>query len=81
MFTGVHILPFFTPFDGDDTGFDPIDHSAVDPRLGGWADVRRIAERAEVTADLIVNHVSSRSAEFQDWLDRGEAFASRRACS
>ena len=72
VFTGVHILPFFTPFDGDDTGFDPIDHGAVDPRLGGWADVRRIAGRAEVTADLIVNHVSSRSAEFQDWLERGE---------
>ena len=72
VFSGVHILPFFTPFDGDDTGFDPIDHGAVDPRLGGWADVRRIAGRAEVTADLIVNHVSSRSAEFQDWLDHGE---------
>jgi len=71
VFTAVHILPFFTPFDGDDTGFDPIDHTAVDPRLGGWADVRRIADHADVTADLIVNHVSSRSSEFEDWLQRG----------
>lgn len=70
-FSGVHVLPFFTPFDGDDTGFDPIDHTAVDPRLGGWADVRAIAASREVTADLIVNHVSNRSAEFEDWLARG----------
>lgn len=70
-FDGVHVLPFFTPFDGDDTGFDPIDHTVVDPRLGSWSDIRRLADAREVTADLIVNHVSSRSAEFADWLDRG----------
>ncbi|MGH1526662.1 hypothetical protein ACRAWC_22695 [Leifsonia sp. L25] len=44
-FAGVHILPFFVPFDGADAGFDPIDHGAVDPRLGTWDDVRAIAER------------------------------------
>jgi sucrose phosphorylase len=70
-FAGVHILPFFTPFDGADAGFDPVDHAAVDPRLGGWDDVRAIAERRGVTADLIVNHVSSASAEFADWLQHG----------
>lgn len=73
VFTGVHVLPFFTPFDGDDTGFDPVDHTAVDPRLGTWRDIRHLAETREVTADLIVNHVSSASAEFQDWLARGSA--------
>lgn len=75
-FAGVHILPFFVPFDGADAGFDPIDHSAVDPRLGTWDDVRAIARTPdggsrEVTADLIVNHVSSESAEFADWLEHG----------
>ncbi|MDQ7876396.1 alpha-amylase family glycosyl hydrolase [Microbacterium sp. QXD-8] len=73
VFTGAHVLPFFTPFDGDDTGFDPIDHTAVDPRLGSWDDIRGIAAAREVTADLIVNHVSNRSAEFEDWLARGTA--------
>ena len=34
VYDGVHILPFFTPFDGADAGFDPIDHTKVDPRLG-----------------------------------------------
>ena len=71
-FTGVHILPFFTPFDGDDAGFDPTDHLTVDPRLGTWADVRALADAGfEVTADLIVNHVSANSPEFLDWLARG----------
>lgn len=70
VFSGVHILPFFVPFDGDDAGFDPTDHSAVDPRLGSWADVERIAARRDVTADLIVNHVSASSAQFTDWLAR-----------
>ncbi|MDN4613356.1 alpha-amylase family glycosyl hydrolase [Leifsonia sp. F6_8S_P_1B] len=78
-FAGVHILPFFVPFDGADAGFDPIDHAAVDPRLGAWDDVRAIAGDSgngrEVTADLIVNHVSSASAEFVDWLAHGDASA------
>ena len=74
-FAGVHILPFFVPFDGADAGFDPIDHAAVDPRLGTWDDVRAIAAGREVTADLIVNHVSSESAEFVDWLALGEESA------
>ena len=34
VYEGVHILPFFTPFDGADAGFDPVDHTKVDPRLG-----------------------------------------------
>lgn len=71
-FTGVHLLPFFVPFDGADAGFDPVDHGTVDPRLGSWDDVRALAAAGiDVTADLIVNHVSSLSAEFTDWLARG----------
>ena len=73
VFDGVHLLPFFTPFDGADAGFDPVDHTAVDPRLGTWADVRRLAGRYTLMADLIVNHVSADSAEFRDVVARGEA--------
>ncbi|MDR1238294.1 MAG: sucrose phosphorylase, partial [Propionibacteriaceae bacterium] len=72
-FSGVHLLPFFVPFDGDDAGFDPIDHGSVDPRLGSWPDVQELAGEVALTADLIVNHVSAQSAEFQDWLAKGEA--------
>ena len=72
-FDGVHVLPFFHPYDGDDAGFDPIDHTIVDPRLGDWADFKRISATHELTADLIVNHASSLSPEFLDWQKNGES--------
>ncbi len=72
-FGGVHVLPFFTPYDGADAGFDPVDHTAVDPRLGSWDDIRDIAGSHDVVVDLIVNHVSSDSAAFQDVKRNGEA--------
>lgn len=72
-FSSVHVLPFYIPFDGADAGFDPVDHASVDPRLGTWDDMRSLARTRGLTADLIVNHVSSSSAEFVDWLARGDA--------
>ncbi|HEY0186654.1 MAG TPA: sucrose phosphorylase [Cellulomonas sp.] len=70
---GVHLLPFFTPYDGADAGFDPQDHTAVDPRLGSWDDVRTLAQDLDVVVDVIVNHVSSDSAAFLDFRERGAA--------
>ena len=71
-FGGVHVLPFFTPFDGADAGFDPIDHTQVDPRLGSWDDVRTLGRDRDTVVDLIVNHVSASSAQFQDVVAKGE---------
>ena len=68
---GVHLLPFFHPIDGADAGFDPIDHTLIDPRLGDWTDLRTLSERYELMADLIVNHMSSQSPQFLDWSARG----------
>jgi sucrose phosphorylase len=70
-FSGIHILPFFVPIDGSDAGFDPSDHCAVDPRLGNWEDIAGIARSHQVMADVIVNHISSDSEQFQDWLVKG----------
>ena len=70
-FGGVHVLPFFHPIDGADAGFDPIDHTQVDSRLGTWDDVAALAGSVEVMADVIVNHVSIRSPQFQDFDRRG----------
>jgi sucrose phosphorylase len=67
----VHLLPFFHPIDGSDAGFDPIDHTQVDPRLGNWDDVRALADDVEVMADVIVNHISSHSPQFLDFSARG----------
>ncbi len=71
VFGGVHILPFFYPVDGADAGFDPIDHAAVDPRIGTWSDIAALSSTHEITADLIVNHISSQSRQFQDFLQNG----------
>lgn len=70
-FAGVHVLPFYTPFDGADAGFDPSDHTAVDPRLGSWEDVRDLSTTHTTMMDLIVNHVSSESPMFQDVVAHG----------
>lgn len=73
LFGGVHILPFYYPIDGEDAGFDPINHQQVDPRLGNWNDLKALSEEVEIMADLIVNHVSAQSAAFQDYLKNGAA--------
>jgi len=73
VFGGAHLLPFFHPIDGADAGFDPIDHTAVDERLGTWDDMRALGATVEVMADLIVNHVSCNSPQFQDYLQKGAA--------
>src|SRR4051812_6466952 len=72
VFAGVHILPFFDPYDGADAGFDPRDHASVDARLGTWDDVKAIAASGEVMVDLIVNHVSRDSAQFRDFVANGD---------
>lgn len=71
LFGGVHLLPFFTPIDGADAGFDPVDHTEVDPRLGNWNDVHALGEDIEIVADLIVNHISSASPQFKDFSRNG----------
>lgn len=73
LFGCVHILPFFFPYDGADAGFDPIDHTAVDSRLGSWDDVKALSHDVEVMADLIVNHISAESPQFRDFLVNGAA--------
>jgi sucrose phosphorylase len=70
-FSGVHLLPFFPPIDGADAGFDPVDHCAVDPRLGSWAEVADLTRSHVVMADIIVNHISADSEQYQDWLLHG----------
>lgn len=71
LFGGLHILPFYFPIDGEDAGFDPIDHTLIDPRLGTWEDLRLLSGEVGIMADLIVNHMSDQSKEFQDYLKKG----------
>ena len=71
LFGGVHVLPFFERCDGADAGFDPIDHTCVDLRLGTWGDVRALAHETDLMADVIVNHISSGSPQFSDFAEHG----------
>ncbi|MEX5727359.1 sucrose phosphorylase [Rhodovulum iodosum] len=64
--SSVHILPFF-PFTSDD-GFAVTDYRAVNSHLGDWADIRRIADEFTLMSDLVLNHVSSQSNWFSEYL-------------
>ncbi len=70
---GVHILPFFYPYDGADAGFDPIDHNQIDTRLGEWNDIRELTRKVDVMSDVIVNHISADSPQFIDFLEHGSS--------
>ena len=71
VFGGVHILPFYRS--SGDRGFAVIDYEQVDSAFGDWDDIRRIADRYTVMADFMINHVSVRSREFRDYMERGDA--------
>ncbi|RPI95971.1 MAG: sucrose phosphorylase [Chloroflexi bacterium] len=73
LFGGVHLLPFYYPINGVDAGFDPIDHTKIDPCLGSWADIKELGQDLDLMADLIVNHVSSASPQFLDYSEKGNA--------
>jgi len=65
----IHILPFF-PYSSDD-GFSVIDYSSVNEGLGDWEDIQEIAQQRRLMSDLVINHCSSRSAWFQNFI-KGE---------
>ncbi|OBY24567.1 sugar phosphorylase [Leisingera sp. JC1] len=62
---GVHILPFF-PYTSDD-GFAVTDYRAVNPQLGDWEDITRIASHFHLMSDLVLNHVSSQGHWFNEY--------------
>ncbi|MEM6451537.1 MAG: sugar phosphorylase [Cyanobacteria bacterium P01_D01_bin.105] len=65
VITGVHILPFF-PYSSDD-GFAVIDYLQVNPELGSWKDIARIAEKFDLMTDVVMNHISSQSEWFKQF--------------
>ena len=72
VIAGVHILPFF-PYTSDD-GFSVTDYYAVNPVLGDWADISRIAAEFNLMSDLVLNHVSSQSNWFNAYLQGHEPY-------
>ncbi|MDF1871162.1 sugar phosphorylase [Vannielia sp.] len=72
VISGVHILPFF-PFTSDD-GFAVTDYRVVNPTVGDWPDIGRIADEFKLMSDLVLNHVSSHSKWFTDYLQGHEPY-------
>lgn len=65
-FKAVHILPFFPH--SSDGGFAVIDYTKVDAELGEWEDVESLAQDFKIMGDLVINHVSSQSGWFKNYL-------------
>jgi glycosidase len=70
--SGIHILPFY-PYTSDD-GFSVTDFFAVNPALGTWEDVRRLASSFDLMFDAVFNHMSAESAWFQKFLADDPAY-------
>jgi len=62
----VHILPCF-PWTSDD-GFSVVDYRTIDPQLGDWDDIARLAGGFGLMFDAVINHVSRESAWFKGFL-------------
>lgn len=62
----VHILPYF-PYSSDD-GFSVIDFTKVNPDLGDWEDIEKIATDYKLMTDLVINHISRESLWFYDFV-------------
>jgi len=63
----LHILPFF-PYSSD-KGFAIIDYRRVDPKMGTWEDIDGMGGRYDLMFDGVLNHCSSRSQMFREFLD------------
>ena len=71
LFGGVHVLPPY-PSTGD-RGFAPVTYDEIDPRFGTWADIEEISRSHAVLLDLMVNHISRHSPEFQAFAREGRS--------
>jgi sucrose phosphorylase len=62
----VHILPFY-PYSSDD-GFSVINYTQVNESLGSWTDINALAQDYRLMADVVINHCSSRSLWFDNFI-------------
>ena len=69
--SGVHVLPPF-PSSGD-RGFAPIRYDRIDERFGAVDDLRGLSDLGGLTLDVMVNHISAQSPQFQSFLREGRA--------
>lgn len=68
LITDIHLLPMF-PFSSDD-GFAVEDYLKINPELGTWRDIDRLAERYRLMFDFVANHSSIANAWFHKFLEQ-----------
>ncbi|MDZ7637624.1 MAG: alpha-amylase family glycosyl hydrolase [Bryobacterales bacterium] len=73
MASTIHVLPFF-PYSSD-RGFSVIDFREVDPNIGSWEDIERAGAAFRLMFDGVVNHISSQSEWFQEYLNGNPEYA------
>lgn len=64
--THLHVLPFLTA--SSDDGFSVIHFRTVDPPFGKWPDLQALGQSYNMVFDLVLNHVSSQSGWFLDFI-------------
>lgn len=72
---GLHILPFYPST--ADRGFSPVCYDKVEKSFGNWDDVEKFADRYYLMFDFMINHISSHSKYYQDFLEKKDASAYR----
>lgn len=68
---GVHILPFYPS--SADRGFAPITYEKVDKKFGTWKNIEKIKKNFDLTFDFMINHISSKSIFFKDFLKKKDS--------
>ncbi len=66
-FRTIHILPF-SPWSSDD-GFSVIDYRKIAPNYGDWEDIEALSQSFQMMFDLVLNHCSSHSGWFRDFIN------------
>lgn len=66
----LHILPFY-PYSSDE-GFAVMNYVQVNEALGSWQHIRDISKDVRLMADLVINHCSSRSVWFENFIQGKE---------
>ncbi|MDD3214274.1 MAG: sucrose phosphorylase [Eubacteriales bacterium] len=67
----VHVLPFFPS--SADRGFAPMRYDRVDPAFGTFEDIRALSGDYPLMFDFMVNHISSESPYYKDFLQQKDA--------
>ena len=67
----VHILPYYPS--SSDGGFAVTNFFRIDDRHGNWSDLKKISKNFKIMSDVVLNHASSESKWFKNFLkNKGE---------